>query len=268
MVIIDDAQGSKVYDNYNLKTYVCFTQIFLSSFTCFWTLSASFFISLRMYDMMIKKNRIFNNKIMDKYVCLISIFIPALLSYSLWTKQVIDQSNRFNSITNDEFYQKKHAHSHFRHLYCWFDTKLNIVIFIIAFLFIAANFYFSVIKGFFFVHKISGQLKERAKNERESLRRTYDKMNHIKKTLWLYPFTSAVIWISFFVIQINMIINKGQNSLLSLFGCLLISVRQIIYVLIFLVTQRNIYRKLLECILCKSKRRKKIAIISDKSLNI
>jgi hypothetical protein len=81
LVIIDDAQGDKTFENYNNRTYVCFTQIYFSIFSCFWTLCASFFISLRIYDIMIKKGRIFKNKFLEKYVLFFSVIIPAFISY-------------------------------------------------------------------------------------------------------------------------------------------------------------------------------------------
>ena len=203
---------------------------------------------------------------MGKYVCLISIFIPAILSYFFWTCQVINQSRTFNELKEERFYLKWHDHEHFRHLYCWFDQSLNIAIFVVAFLFIAANFYLSIIKGFTIAKKISGQLKERVENEGGIVKKQYDDINHIKRTLLLYPFISAFIWISFFIIQMLYIRYKGELSLLSFFGCLLISVRQIIYVIVFLATQKDIYRKLIEFIFCKSHKKKRkidVAAIHD-----
>ena len=254
LVIIDDFQGHKIFENYNQKTYVCFTQIYISIFSCFWTLSASFFIALRMYDMMIKKNKIFKLKIFEKYASLISIFIPAVISYIFWLLQVIKQSQKYNELTSDSFYLRYHKHDHFRHMFCWADKKLNYIIFVFALLLIGANIYLSI-KGSIFIKKMT------AKSENYKQKQS-DNMERIKRTLWVYPISSAIMWILFFILQIifdngTEQTNRDRNILLSLFYCLLISIRQMIYVVLFLITQKDIKKKFIGFILCKSKKRNK-----------
>jgi len=45
LVIFEDAQWPRTYENYCSRRGICFSQIFLSLFVCLWTLIASFFIS-------------------------------------------------------------------------------------------------------------------------------------------------------------------------------------------------------------------------------
>lgn len=267
MVIIDDAQGHKIFHNYINKTYVCFTQIYLACFICFWTLSASFFISLRMYDIIIKKNTIFKTKILEKYSCLISIIIPIFLTWILWIFQVLSQSSKHLAAVNTmvKFYNPEHSHDYFRHLYCWFKEEINIVIFCIAMLIIGVNIYFSIIKGFMYMRKVSGELRERTEStgtiSERRIKKKLSNMDQIKKTLWLYPFISAIVWISFFVSQILVIINRGGYPGLSFFTCFILSARQIIFVAVFLITQNDIYKQLVNCCCCCCKcKRKKIPI--------
>ena len=134
LVIIDDAQGHSKFENYNKKNYVCFTQIYISLFSCLWTLSASFFISLRIYDIIIKKNALFKKKFMEKYVLIISAGVPAVIAYIFWITQVFSQSKKVKDLSKDLYYQKYHSHSHFRHMYCWFDEDRNYAIFSLVFL--------------------------------------------------------------------------------------------------------------------------------------
>ena len=124
LVIFDDAQGNSKFENYNKKKYICFTQIYISLFTCLWTLSASFFISLRIYDIMIKKGRIFKNKFLEKYVLFFSVIIPAFISYFFWLGQVISQANKIKDVNQKGFYQKYHSYSY---LYSPFAEKKNFV---------------------------------------------------------------------------------------------------------------------------------------------
>ena len=265
LVILDDAIGPKIFDNYNSKTYICFTQIFVSVFSCFWTLTASFFISLKIYDIMVKKNQIFRNKIMEKYVLFLSIAFPMLISYLFWLIQVINQASKYDSLPKDKYYQKKHEHDHFRHMYCWFNTEINIVVFIFVLALNGANLFLSIFKGSAFVNKISIELKEaQEKDETINLQKKIDDVDHIKKSLWIYPITSCIVWISFFILQfLFSIFNK--NGILAWIYCILISIRQSIYAIIFLYTQKDLQNQFIKTFLCKKKKklRKTVGIMND-----
>ena len=256
LVIFDDVQGNSKFENYNKKNYVCFTQIYLSLFSCLWTLSASFFISLRIYDIIVKKNAIFKKKFMEKYALFLSAAIPAIIAYIFWITQVFYQSKKLKDLSVDKFYQKYHSHSHFRHMYCWFEKERNYIIFSLVLFLIGANIYLSIIKGSFFLKKISAELKDTNENyEGHNLQKKIDDMEHIKKSLWIYPIISGIVWISFFILQILFI--KGKKStFLSWIYCILISVRQIIYSSIFLYTQKDIQYQFMKFIFCKSRNQK------------
>jgi hypothetical protein len=256
LVIIDDAQGDKTFENYNNRTYVCFTQIYFSIFSCFWTLCASFFISLRIYDIMIKKGRIFKNKFLEKYVLFFSVIIPAFISYFFWLGQVISQANKIKDVNQKGFYQKYHSHSHFRHMYCWVDSDRNYAIFSIVIVLIGANVYFSIIKGTTFLNKVSGELKDEDEEfQMQSVKRKISDMEHIKKSLWIYPLTSGILWTIFFIIQI--LFNEVERrGFLSWIYCILISIRQGIYTFIFVYTQKDIKYQFMKFILCKNRTHK------------
>ena len=266
LVIIDDAQGDKTFENYVDRTYVCFTQIYFSIFSCFWTLSASFFISLRIYDIMMKKGKIFKNKIVEKYVLFFSAVIPAVISYFFWLSQVLSQSNKIKDVKQKSYYQRHHSHSHFRHMYCWVDTDRNYWIFSIALILIGANGYFSIIKGSTFLNKITGELKEQeGDNSSAKSKRKINDMEHIKKSLWIYPLTSGILWVIFFIIQI--LFNETEKrGFLSWVYCILISIRQGIYTFIFVYTQKDIKYQFMRFILCKNRKRKIINLKKSKGI--
>ena len=48
--IISDSFGGLNFENVHSKMLVCFSQIFIAIFSCLWTLTASFFISLKLYE--------------------------------------------------------------------------------------------------------------------------------------------------------------------------------------------------------------------------
>ena len=129
----------------------------------------------------------------------------------------------------------------------------NFVIFSLVLVLIGANVYLSIIKGSFFLKKISAELKDtNERYEGHDLQKKIDDMEHIKKSLWIYPITSAIIWISFFILQILFNENK-KSDFLSWLYCILISVRQIIYASIFLYTQKDIQYQFIKFILCKNR---------------
>jgi hypothetical protein len=267
LVIFDDYQGSRIFENYNSKTYICYSQIFLSLFTCLWTLSASFFISLRIYDIMVKKNKIFKNKIVEKYVLFLSFAIPLFFSYFFWLIQVYLQSKKIKDLSKEKYYQKHHSHDHIKHMYCWFQSEISITIFVIVVILIGANVFLSIIKGSSFVRKISVELKDNQEKYEEQdnrLQKKIDNMDHIQKSLWIYPIASGVLWALFFIIQIFFDSVTNSNVILSLLYCVIISVRQVIYVLIFLYTHKDIQTQLIKVLLCKNKQKKRYR--DDKSI--
>ena len=66
----------------------------------------------------------------------------------------------------------------------------------------------------------------------------------------------------FFILQICYD-NGVKGFAASLIYCILISVRQLIYALVFLFTQRDIKQKSIQCLTCKGRKNPKSVIISD-----
>ena len=204
---------------------------------------------------------------MEKYVSLFSIIIPAIFSYIIWIIQVYYQSNKFQKLEKGIYYQKEREHHHFRHMHCWVETSLTITLFIFAVILIGANFYFSIIKGSTFLSKITGEIKDKGEsNEDQSLKKKIDSMEHIRKTLWIYPITSGILWFIFYIIQIivtskqmsnsNSNNNSNSNSFISILLCIIISIRLIVYVIVFIFTQKDIKYQLIKFFLCQPAKKK------------
>ena len=261
LVIYDDHYGSSTFENYNSKAFICYTQVFIGIFTCLWTLFASFFIALRIYDIMVKKNSIFKNKLIEKYILFICFSVPMFISYVFWLIQTYRQSNKIHNLSKNKYYQKKHEHDHIKHMYCWLKSDINYALLVLVFILIGANIYLSIFKGSSFLKKISVELKdaqEKYEDQDNKLQKKIDNMEHIQKSLWIYPIVSSILWASFFILQIFFNKRTNHHILLSLLYCLIISVRQIIYTLIFLYTQKDIQYQFLKVVLCKNRRRTKL----------
>jgi hypothetical protein len=93
--IIGDLRGKLIFENYEFRMHTCYLQIFLSVFSCLWTLVASLFISLKIYDIIIKKRIFTRNNFLNKYIVLITISVPLLISYLFW---VIHTISRIDSL--------------------------------------------------------------------------------------------------------------------------------------------------------------------------
>jgi hypothetical protein len=240
----------------------CLTQIYLGVFSCLWNLFSSLFISIRLYDRMQNKNKIFKNKFMYEYATTLSYGIPCVITYILWTSQVLTQSNTLKNKTYEDYYVKENNSNFFRYMYCWVSSHNNTVLFVLSFLLIAANFYFSIFKSFCFIRRISREIEDN--DVKEEGRNKENKVQKIKKVmcnLLLYPFVSGIVWIIYFILQIltgNIYSSDNKSFIESMkkgagawFIIIIICIRQIIFTLMFFLTQGNLKRHTLNIICCK-----------------
>ena len=260
IVIFDDFLGETTFETFISHRGICYSQIFLSLFSCLWTVSSSFLISLRIYDIAVKNSNIFKKKFMIKYLNFFSLFIPLFISFWFWVGQTFYQSKVLGDLPYKVYYNTEHTHYHFRHMYCWFEEGVNIVIFIIVMILIGTSLFLSI-KGIQIMKKIKLKIIDELEFGRESyLNKRQENVEYIIKTLWIYPITSAILWILFFVLQI--IFDNGiKGFVLSLIYCIMISIRQPIYTFIFLYTQKDIKKQFIKFITCKLKRKNKSTIL-------
>lgn len=257
LVIFDDYQYPRTFENYYTRRGICFSQIFLSLFVCLWTLISTFFISLRIYDITVRKNTLFKKRIM-KNIHIFSIFIPLFVSFWFWIGQTSYQAKELNDVPWDSYYFQKRVHNHFRHMYCWYEKNINYVIFAICVILIVAEFFFSV-NGIIVMKNIKTKLTDDFDPEGSfSINKKKAEVESIIKTLWIYPITSAILWLLFFILQILFDNNFHQH--LSWIYCILISIRQPIYTLVLLFTQKKIKKEFINSITCRRKKKDKSVI--------
>lgn len=281
LAIVFDAFGGYTFENYPDRMGICLTQIYLGVFSCLWNLFSSLFISLRIYDRMENKNKIFQNKFMYEYTTTMSYGIPCIISYILWTSQVITQSNTLKHKTYENFYPQDNQGTksdYFRYMYCWVSGWNNNILFGICILLICANFYFSIIKSVVFIKKVSNEIEEKEDNGRKSIQ---NKMKKIKQMMWsliLYPVVSGTLWLIYFVLQILAGMATSSNSskekkeslsfMKNNWGSwILISVisfRQFIFTFLFFWTQGSLKKYAYNFITCKKSKKQNI---SERRLN-
>ena len=266
LAIVFDLLGEYTFENYPDRMGICLTQIYLGVFSCLWNLFCSLFISLRIYDKMENRNKIFNNKFMHDYTTTMSYGIPSIISYILWTSQVIYQSNILRNKSYENYYPKEDKNiknDYFRYMYCWVNGWNNNILFGICILLIAANFYFSIFKSVFFIKKVSNEIEEKEDFGRVSVQNKMKKINQMKWSLILYPLVSAILWTFYFILQVlagwAMVSDKFdfmKNNWGSWLLIIVISFRQFIFTFLFFWTQKNLKKYAFNFLTCKKSGRK------------
>ena len=260
LVIIEDAQWPRTFENYFTRRGICFTQIFLSLFVCLWTLISSLFISIRIYDIT-KNNTIFKKKLMKNIHYFVALF-SFLISFCFWVGQILFQAKQLE-YSLDYLYQVSRTHRHFRHMHCWFEKDTNYVIFSIVLILIGFSIFFSI-KGILVLKNIKNKITEELEFDDSNSKFLNKKKSDIAKiirTLWIYPVISAILWIIFFIFQI--VSYYTINRFLSLVYVITISVRQPIYTIVFLLTQKTIKKEFINFVTFKTcKKRKNRSVIN------
>lgn len=264
LAIAFDALGDYTFENYQSRMGLCLTQIYLGVFSCLWNLFSSFFISLRIFDSLQNRNKIFNNKFIYEYTTTMSYGIPCIISYIIWSSQVINQSNRIKSKEYIDYYppENKVKIDFFRYMYCWVSGWNNNILFIICVILIAGNFYFSIIKSVLFIKEVSNEIEEQDDNGRISIQGKIKKINQMMRSLILYPIVSGLIWIFYFILQIFVGFSSGPNSVDFFVNfmrngvgtyllIILISFRQFIFTFVFFWTQGSLKKYAYNFITCK-----------------
>ena len=256
LAIVFDAFEEYTFENYPYRMHICLSQIYLGVFSCLWNLFSSLFISLRIFDKVANKNKIFKKKFMYEYTTTMSYGIPFLISYIIWTVQVTKQSNNIKSKTYRDIYDKKtNQNNFFRYMYCWVNGWNNNILFIICVILIMGNFYFSIFKSVFFIKKISNEIEEEEENSGH-MQNIIKKINQMMRSLILYPFISGIIWIFYFILQMLILYKKlKKNGVGAWLLIILISFRQFFFTLLFFLTQGNLKKYAFNFIMCKKSKK-------------
>ena len=257
--IFADVQGPVKFENYHGRMTICYSQIFISVFSCLWNLTASFFMSFKLYDIIMNKNKIYSDdSFMTKYTPLISVIGPGIVSYIMWFIHVLIQSAQF-SFENTYETSRGAPPKNFRMGFCWINTGLSVALFIIASILICGSFYFSLFKGFCFVKKTSEKLKGDNDERRSTVKKKLRNMKQIQYTLFLYPTVACVLWIIFFAFKFyfrNKEVNKRTGIVISWIFSFFISIRQFVYTLVCFITQPKLIEYAYQVITFKACRSK------------
>lgn len=267
--IITDSQGKMCFENYDFRMHICYFQIYLSVFSCLWTLTASLFISIKLYDIIINKNRIFRGKnFMNRNVTFITIMIPLIITYIFWTIHVQIRSAD-SSIYTMYVNKKAQGTQMLKLIFCWLSKELSIALACIVGLLIISNLYFSIFKGFIFLKKMKDNIIAQSDEDNLKINDRIKNITQIQGILFLYPIISCIIWIIFFVFIFGFYFkySSSTSTVSSVFFCIFMAIRQIIYTLVYFLSQNNLRAytvKIFKCQTCK-KAQKKVKI--DEEIN-
>lgn len=251
--IFNDSRGKHNFENYDFRMYFCYSQIILEVFSCLWTLTASFLIALKLYDIIVNKNRIFKyNSFMSKNAHFISIAIPLILSYIFFA---IYLGMRANFWDLDGMYVNKveSGTQRARMIFCWLNTELSIPLAVIVFLLILGNLYFSVFKGFFFLKNVKENMLLQDDEERPVVSKRIKNITEMQAILFLYPIISSAIWLIFFLFIFLFFLPKKSrgNDGWSWVFCIFMSIRQTIYISVYFFSQKKLRLYTLSLLCCK-----------------
>ena len=86
-------------------------------------------------------------------------------------------------------------------MHCWYEKETSYAIFAIVLLLILGAVYFSV-RGILAMKQIQLKLTDELEFGRSSLvSKKKSNVDYIIRTLWIYPITTAILWILFFIFQ-------------------------------------------------------------------
>ena len=269
--IIGDIRGKLIFENYEFRMHACYLQIFLSVFSCLWTLISSLFISIKIYDI-INKNRIFSrNNFLNKYIVLITVSVPLLISYLFWVIHTVLRTDSLylENVYVNKIYTKTQL---IKLVFCWLNKPLSIALACIVALLILGNLYFSVFKGYRFLKNFKETILEQ--NEEENPR--VKSINKIQGILFLYPIIACIIWIAFFLFIFLFYFSYREHTSKgwSVAFCVFMSIRQMIYTSVYFLSQKKLreYTKLFfTCQTCKKNKAKgeiKMALKHERNLSI
>jgi len=268
--IIADSQGKMNFENYDFKMQICFFQIYLSVFSCLWTLSASLFISIKLYDIIINKSHIFKGKsFINRNVNLISISIPLIISYIFWLIHAYMRNNSLSADIMNIYINKLAAGSQsLKLIFCWLNFQLSIVLACIVGLLIIANLYFSIFKGFIFLKKVKDNIIAQSDEDNPNATIRIKSITQIQGILFLYPIISCVIWIIFFIFIFTFYFRYRKNSSItvSVLFCIFMAIRQVIYTLVYFLSQKNLRAYTVLILKCKTCRKDQQKVKIDEEI--
>ena len=150
--------------------------------------------------------------------------------------------------------------SHYKMVFCWLNPSLTWFLFVIAFALICGNIYFCLFKGYFFIKITKQEIRDNNDETRLNVKKQIQNINQIQATLFLYPSAACLLWGIFFGFRLYFEINgfeSQSNTTTSWVYSLFVSTRQIIYTLVYFLTQQKLKDYAILVLMCKTCKKKK-----------
>ena len=144
-------------------------------------------------------------------------------------------------------------------VFCWISKEITIALVCIVALLIIGNLYFSIFKCYFFLKNIKNTILEQDNEKNKINNRQIKGINNIQGILFLYPLIACAIWIIFFLFIFLFYFNYREHTskIWTTFFCIFMTIRQIIYTLVYFLSQkklRNYTVLFLKCKTCKKEK--------------
>ena len=253
-----DKIGNKE-EKYTERMRICNTQVFTGLFANFYTLSSSFLIAFRIYDLLLNNALTFKHSYHVKIAKLLSFYGCLLTSYILWLIQM-----------NLQNYEQTTTKS-LKVLSCWVGDYPDLIVIGIYVLFLIIILYFCI-KGSSFITKYANQISQDdslSGDINESNNADIEKVKAIQKRLIIFPVSTIIIFSLIISHRIIARAAKGDELLTNITFILYTistSLRGFIFAIVYLGAQQIVKKSIVDifcCRICKRKQLPKVKSILE-----
>lgn len=253
--ILMDIIGTKE-EKYNERMRVCNTQIFTGLFANFYTLSSSFLIAFRIYDLLLNNSLIFKEPNNVKITKMLSFFCSLFVSYIFWVIQL--------NLQNYEQTSTKLL----KVLSCWVSDYPDLIVIGIYIVLIIVICYFCV-KGSCFITRYANSINQDDglnDNSNETKNEEIEMLKAIQKRLLLYPISCIIIFALIIAHRFIARIAKGDEFLTTITFILYTiptSLRGFIFAVVYLGALQRVKQSIVDIFCCQICKKEKIPTINS-----
>lgn len=256
--IVMDIIGRKE-EKYNERMRICNAQVFTGLFCNFYTLSSSFLVAYRIYDLLLNNSITFKHSYRVKIAKLLSLYGCLLVSYILWLIQM-----------NLQDYEQTTTQS-LKVLLCWVGDYPDLIVIGIYCLFLIVICYLCF-KGACFITKYANAISQDnilTEEPSESTNADIEKIKGIQKRLILFPVSTIIIFAMIITHRFIARIAKGNEFLTTITFILYTiptSLRGFIFAIVYLGAQQIVKKSVADifcCRVCQKKQLPKVKSILE-----
>ena len=238
-------------EKYTERMRVCYTQIFTGLFANFYTLSSSFLIAFRIYDLLLNNSLIFKETNNVRIAKLVLFYGSLLISYIFWVIQL--------NLQNYEQTSTKLL----KVLSCWVSDYPDLIVIVIYIVLLTVICYFCA-KGSCFITRYANTINQDNTNETET--EEIEKVKAIQRRLIFFPISCIIIFALIIAHRFIVRVAKGDEFLTTITFILYTiptSLRGFIFAIVYFGALQRIKQSFVDIFCCKICKKKKIPTLNS-----